>query len=44
MYTIEKIPTAINLKWAVDRMLNKLSGIKSNEEKKEKEVYFFHKQ
>ena len=28
---IQSRPTAINLKWAVDRMLNKLSGINSNE-------------
>ena len=28
---IQSRPTAINLKWAVDRMLNKLSGIKSDE-------------
>ncbi len=28
---IQSRPTAINLKWAVDRMMNKLSGIKSNQ-------------
>ena len=28
---IQSRPTAINLKWAVDRMLNKLSGVKSDE-------------
>ena len=28
---IESRPTAINLKWAVDRMMKKLSGINSNE-------------
>ena len=28
---IQSRPTAINLKWAVDRMLNKLSNIKSDE-------------
>ena len=28
---IESRPTAINLKWAVERMLNKLSGVKSDE-------------
>ena len=28
---IESRPTAINLKWAVNRMLNKLSGVKSDE-------------
>src|SRR6056300_278982 len=28
---IQSRPTAINLKWAVDRMLNKLSGIKRDE-------------
>jgi methylthioribose-1-phosphate isomerase len=28
---IQSRPTAINLKWAVDRMINKLSGINSNE-------------
>ena len=28
---IQSRPTAINLKWAVDRMLNKFSGIKSDE-------------
>ena len=28
---IESRPTAINLKWAVDRMMNKLSGINSNQ-------------
>ena len=28
---IESRPTAINLKWAVDRMMNKISGINSNE-------------
>jgi methylthioribose-1-phosphate isomerase len=28
---IQSRPTAINLKWAVDRMMNKLSGINSNQ-------------
>ena len=28
---IQSRPTAINLKWAVDRMLNKLSGVNSSE-------------
>ena len=28
---IKSRPTAINLKWAVDRMMNKLSGVNSNE-------------
>ena len=28
---INSRPTAINLKWAVDRMINKLSGVNSNE-------------
>jgi methylthioribose-1-phosphate isomerase len=28
---IQSRPTAINLKWAVDRMMNKLSGINNNE-------------
>jgi methylthioribose-1-phosphate isomerase len=28
---IESRPTAINLKWAVDRMMNRLSGINSNQ-------------
>lgn len=28
---IQSRPTAINLKWAVDRMLNKLSGVKSDD-------------
>ena len=28
---IQSRPTAINLKWAVDRMLNKLSGINSDQ-------------
>ena len=28
---IRSRPTAINLKWAVDRMLNKLSGVKSED-------------
>ena len=28
---VESRPTAINLKWAVDRMMKKLSGINSNE-------------
>ncbi len=28
---ISSRPTAINLKWAVDRMMNKLSGVNSNE-------------
>ena len=27
---IDSRPTAINLKWAVDRMMNKLSGVNSN--------------
>ena len=27
---INSRPTAINLKWAVDRMMNKLSGVNSN--------------
>ena len=27
---IKSRPTAINLKWAVDRMVNKLSGVNSN--------------
>ena len=27
---ISSRPTAINLKWAVDRMVNKLSGVNSN--------------
>ena len=27
---INSRPTAINLKWAVDRMINKLSGVNSN--------------
>ena len=30
-HLIESRPTAINLKWAVDRMMNKISGINSNE-------------
>ena len=28
---IESRPTAINLKWAVDRMMNKLSGVNSDQ-------------
>ena len=28
---IQSRPTAINLKWAVDRMMKKLSGVKNNE-------------
>jgi methylthioribose-1-phosphate isomerase len=28
---IQSRPTAINLKWAVDRMMNKLSGINSDQ-------------
>jgi len=28
---ISSRPTAINLKWAVDRMMNKLSGVNSNQ-------------
>ena len=28
---IQSRPTAINLKWAVDRMINKLSGINSDQ-------------
>ena len=28
---IKSRPTAINLKWAVDRMMKKLSGVKSDE-------------
>ena len=28
---IQSRPTAINLKWAVDRMMNKLSGINNNQ-------------
>ena len=28
---IKSRPTAINLKWAVDRMMNKLSGVNNNE-------------
>ena len=27
---IQSRPTAINLKWAVDRMMNKLSGVNSD--------------
>ena len=28
---IQSRPTAINLKWAVDRMMNKISGVNDNE-------------
>ena len=30
-YLIQSRPTAINLKWAVDRMMKRLSGVKNNE-------------